>query len=67
MTLQEILAVKGVEVHSIHPEATLQDVVDALVEHKVGALVVCRREGGQRGTGRNHLRTRYTSCLRCRS
>jgi CBS domain-containing protein len=42
MKLYDILAIKGSTVHSISPEATLQDVVRALVEHRIGSLVVCR-------------------------
>jgi CBS domain-containing protein len=42
MKLQEILMVKGNAVRSISPEATLQEVVRTLVEHRIGSLVVCR-------------------------
>jgi CBS domain-containing protein len=42
MKLQEILLAKGRTVYSIAPEATLQDVVGALVEHRIGSLLVCR-------------------------
>ena len=42
MKLHEILSAKGSTVHSISPEATLQDAVRALVEHRIGSLVVCR-------------------------
>jgi CBS domain-containing protein len=38
MTLKEILAAKGSHVYTIHPEATLQDVVEELVQHNIGAL-----------------------------
>jgi CBS domain-containing protein len=41
MTLQDILSVKGSTVYTIAPEATLADVVRELVEHRVGALVIC--------------------------
>ena len=44
MKLQDILSVKGSTVHTISPDATLQDVVDALVERRIGALVVCRSD-----------------------
>lgn len=44
MTLKEILAAKGSHVYTIHPDATLQDVVEELVQHNIGALVVCRRD-----------------------
>ncbi len=42
MNLQEILSVKGSAVHTIPPEATLQEVVGTLVERGIGSLVVCR-------------------------
>lgn len=44
MTLREILRVKGSQVHSIHPDATLSDVVTKLVRHNIGSLVVCEDE-----------------------
>ena len=44
MRLSEILSVKGSTVHCISPEATLQEVVKALVEHRIGSLVVCRSD-----------------------
>lgn len=40
MTLQEILGVKGTEVHTIDDSATLDDVVQTLVRHNCGSLVV---------------------------
>jgi CBS domain-containing protein len=40
MRLHEILSVKGTAVHSIPPDATLQDVVRTLIEHRIGALIV---------------------------
>jgi CBS domain-containing protein len=43
MTLHDILRVKGKRVHSIGPDATLDDVVQALVGHNCGSLVVCQR------------------------
>lgn len=42
MKLQDILNVKGTTVRSISPDATLQDVVMSLIEHRIGSLVVCR-------------------------
>ena len=42
MTLKEILSAKGSKVHTITPEATLDDVVQTLVKHNCGSLVVCR-------------------------
>ncbi len=44
MKLHEILAIKGSDVHSIHPDATLADVVDKLVEVNCGSLLVCEDE-----------------------
>ncbi len=41
MTLQDILRVKGSAVHSIDPDATLEDVVQTLVARNCGSLVVC--------------------------
>jgi len=41
MTLREILRVKGTQVHTIHPDASLADVVNKLVRHNIGSLVVC--------------------------
>ncbi len=41
MTLREILRVKGTKVHSIHPTASLDEVVQKLVRHNIGSLVVC--------------------------
>jgi CBS domain-containing protein len=41
MLLKEILEVKGHNVLSIAPSATVADVVETLVAHNCGALVVC--------------------------
>ena len=41
MTLHEILNAKGRTVHTIVSHASLADVVDRLVEHNVGSLLVC--------------------------
>jgi len=49
MKLRDILGVKGSTVYSIPPEATLQDVVRSLVEHRIGALVVCRADAVGKG------------------
>jgi CBS domain-containing protein len=45
MTLQEILRTKGSAVHSIAPHASLEDVVQTLVRHNCGSLVVCDSAG----------------------
>jgi CBS domain-containing protein len=52
MTLQEILRRKGSKVHSISPDATLDDVVQKLVENNCGSLVVCEpsADGHDSGT-----------------
>ncbi len=44
MKLHEILTIKGSDVHSIGPDATLADVVDNLVEMNCGSLLVCEDE-----------------------
>lgn len=50
MTLQEILRNKGTGVFTISPDATLDDVVQKLIQHNCGSLVVCRQlEDGRRG------------------
>ena len=41
MTLHEILAGKGGTVCSIAPEATVRDVAQSLIRHRIGALLVC--------------------------
>jgi CBS domain-containing protein len=41
MLLRDILSAKGSMVYAIGPSATLQDVVQRLVEHNIGSLVVC--------------------------
>jgi CBS domain-containing protein len=45
MTLREILLAKGNEVHTIGPEASLEDVVQKLIRANCGSLVVCDRAG----------------------
>ncbi|MEX0711879.1 MAG: CBS domain-containing protein [Pirellulales bacterium] len=44
MVLREILREKGAAVHSIGPDATLDNVVQKLVEFNCGSLVVCRED-----------------------
>ena len=48
MTLHSILREKGFHVHSIGPGALLDEVVQVLVRHNVGSLVVC--EPASKGT-----------------
>jgi len=45
MLIREVLQNKGAAVHSIAPSTTLADVVDSLVAHNCGSLVVCDAEG----------------------
>ena len=49
--LQEILLTKGARVLSISPRATLADVVEKLVKHNCGSLVVCEEEDCTRMLG----------------
>lgn len=44
MKIHEILSIKGDQVHTISPDATLADVVDQLVAHNCGSLVVMENE-----------------------
>ena len=44
MKLQDILSVKGTTVHTILPEASLEEAVKTLVERRIGALVVCQSD-----------------------
>ncbi|MGD9724081.1 MAG: CBS domain-containing protein [Pirellulales bacterium] len=44
MTLRDILHSKGAVVHTIGPDATLENVVLTLVKHNCGSLVVCAGE-----------------------
>jgi len=40
MTIKYVLQAKGSQVATISPEATLTELVDALAEHRIGAMVV---------------------------
>lgn len=44
MTLHEILKAKGTKVFTVEPEAFLQEAIQQLTEHNVGALLVCQRD-----------------------
>ena len=44
MNVSEILRRKGKDVHKIGPDAYLSDVVQALVDHNCGSLLVCEGE-----------------------
>ena len=50
MKLQDILNVKGSAVHSISPDASLEEVVRTLVERRIGSLVVCGPDAGEKAT-----------------
>ena len=58
MKLQDILRQKSNELFVIRPHATLQDVVNALVKHNCGSLLVTDHRGELRGiiTERDILR-----------
>jgi CBS domain-containing protein len=40
MTIKNVLRAKGSNVATISPEATLTELVDALAEHRIGAMIV---------------------------
>ncbi len=44
MILRDILGMKGSLVHTISPEASLDDVLQKLVRLNIGSLVVCEQE-----------------------
>ena len=54
MILRDILQSKGRAVHTIGPQATLEDVVQTLVRNNCGSLVVCDgpTRDGDRSAGR---------------
>lgn len=49
MTVRSILELKGREVVSIEPEASLAQAIATLAQHRIGALVVCDSAGQIRG------------------
>ena len=51
MKLADILAHKGYKVHSIRPSASLAEVVQVLVRHNIGSLMVCDDEDCKRMRG----------------
>lgn len=63
MKLQEILAIKGTDIFSIGPDATLADMAEQLVEHNCGSLVVLDNTGQMIGiiTERDILRSYVTT------
>ena len=47
MTLRDILKAKGTAVYTIPPDMTVREVIQRLVEHNVGSLVICDRDPSQ--------------------
>jgi CBS domain-containing protein len=45
MKVKDILHHKGTDVQITHPEATIQDVMEVLLAHRIGSLVVCADRG----------------------
>jgi CBS domain-containing protein len=58
MKVKDILQHKGTDVHTISPEATIQQAMETLIEHRIGSLVVCKDNGDVLGiiTERDVLR-----------
>jgi CBS domain-containing protein len=58
MKVRDILQHKGTDVHTVGPEATIQHVMETLLEHRIGSLVVCKDNGDVLGiiTERDVLR-----------
>ena len=58
MKVRDILQHKGTDVHTIGPDATIQHVMETLIEHRIGSLVVCNDTGNVLGiiTERDVLR-----------
>lgn len=58
MKVRDILHHKGTDVHTIGPDATMQRVMETLLEHRIGSLVVCTDTGDVLGimTERDVLR-----------
>ncbi len=44
MRLQDILAVKGTTVFTTSPEISLAELVRQMVEHNIGAMLICQRD-----------------------
>jgi CBS domain-containing protein len=49
MRIQDVLRVKGEQVYTIDPDATVEELLAALAEHNVGALVVCNDDDSVAG------------------
>jgi CBS domain-containing protein len=45
MKVRDILQHKGTDVRTIGPDATIQYVMETLLEHRIGSLVVCKDNG----------------------
>lgn len=58
MKVRDVLHTKGRQVHTVSPDASIQDVVHALMAHRIGALLVMDEHGITRGivTERDVLR-----------
>ena len=58
MKVKDILQHKGTQVHTISPDATIQHVMETLLERRIGSLVVCNDTGDVLGiiTERDVLR-----------
>jgi len=58
MKVKDILQHKGTDVHTISPDATMQQVMETLIERRIGSLVVCNDNGNLLGiiTERDVLR-----------
>lgn len=58
MKVRDVLHTKGHQVHAVSPNASIQDVVHALMAHRIGALLVIDEDGITRGivTERDVLR-----------
>jgi CBS domain-containing protein len=51
MKVHDILSVKGSAVQGVSPEATLQEVVRRLLEHRISSLIVFQPDGGDQPVG----------------
>jgi CBS domain-containing protein len=58
MKVRDVLHTKGHQVHAVAPDASIQDVVHALMAHRIGALLVIGDDGITQGivTERDVLR-----------
>ena len=45
MKVRDVLLAKGCEIHAVSPDESVQDVVCALMAHRIGALLVIDRQG----------------------